>query len=673
MKRNKFTSIPRNWLIWEWLLDWNALDTNDGTKVDWTATNVTYSNTNIGYQKQKWIFNGSSSYISIPSTAVNNLSSWTISVWVKRNVINVQHSFFDKLQIWVSNHIQFMYEWIWWVWDNKIRFNIHDQILASSSAITDIANFIHWTWTWSASWMQLFKNWILDNSNWLNAQLPDYTLNNINIWQVLWDAWMNWNIQWVRVYNRVLSQSEITNLYHEWLRKLWLWSDDILKDCIAYYDFNWDANDVVWGNNWAVTWATLATDKFWIANRAYSFSWTSQYILTWSTIALPSAWFTVLQWVNPSNLTANSIYSCWNFVSSWAPKFSLSIKRSTSPNYPSFNIWAINGNTYDAVWSSTLATNTRSLIWWTFTWDATSNWIKFYKNWVLDWQNTFPVVTVSSDNKLYIWWVWAWWAIDNLFTWNSWEVIIINRVLSEDEMKEFYNLSSDKYLYQFKKTLPQNLKDWLQLWIPLDISWATAYDASWNWNNWTLISIPTISRIWQHKLVNLNWSSQYIDSNKNLSWLSISNSFTFTALINSGAVSPSGYPSWIIDSDIDINRWQLLYITPSWWVNRIAALLNFTDSSQVGIIWPFISLNKWYMSTLTYDWNIIKLYINWKLYNSSSVSKTPNWTWNLLIWRDYYEWDANRYFNWKISNPMIWNKALTAKEIEQLYYSQFIN
>lgn len=41
---------------------------------------------------------------------------------------------------------------------------------------------------------------------------------------------------------------------------------------VAYYDFNGDANDIVGGNNGTVTGATLTTDRFGIANRAYSFN-----------------------------------------------------------------------------------------------------------------------------------------------------------------------------------------------------------------------------------------------------------------------------------------------------------------------------------------------------------------------------------------------------------------
>ena len=78
---NNFT-IPRNWLVWEWLLDWNANDTS-WSWYNWTATNVTYAKTTKGYQSQAGSFNGSSS-ISITGNQVNSTSR-SYSVWVKLN------------------------------------------------------------------------------------------------------------------------------------------------------------------------------------------------------------------------------------------------------------------------------------------------------------------------------------------------------------------------------------------------------------------------------------------------------------------------------------------------------------------------------------------------------------------------------------------------------------
>lgn len=55
------SSLPRNSLILEVLLDGNVLDTNDGTKATLTATSLSYTTCPAGYQKQCGSFSASSS------------------------------------------------------------------------------------------------------------------------------------------------------------------------------------------------------------------------------------------------------------------------------------------------------------------------------------------------------------------------------------------------------------------------------------------------------------------------------------------------------------------------------------------------------------------------------------------------------------------------------------
>ena len=46
---------------------------------------------------------------------------------------------------------------------------------------------------------------------------------------------------------------------------------DLFNGCVAYYDFRGDARDVVGGYDGTVNGATLTTDRFGVANSAYSF------------------------------------------------------------------------------------------------------------------------------------------------------------------------------------------------------------------------------------------------------------------------------------------------------------------------------------------------------------------------------------------------------------------
>jgi len=104
MIKQEELTIPRSTLVAEYLLDGSAIDTNDGTKNNGTATNVTYANTSVGYQKQYGIFNGSSSKVQSGSVSMSSLgltgTSISMSAWVyitgnpsgNHTIVNLQHT-----------------------------------------------------------------------------------------------------------------------------------------------------------------------------------------------------------------------------------------------------------------------------------------------------------------------------------------------------------------------------------------------------------------------------------------------------------------------------------------------------------------------------------------------------------------------------------------------------
>ena len=309
MARKKLaSSIPRNWLILEALFDWNTLDTNDWTKTTITATNITYTNTIKGYQKQKSIFNGSSSKASIPWSTIN-LWTWdfSISLWATTSVANNQ-------QVLISNLTTSSVTWF------SLTRNSDNTILCEtwqswSSSNLNSTNNTYWTLndthivfcrgaTWSS---QLYINWVLEKQQTLSVKnvtstsVMDfwrYTFNNTLFW--------NWNIQWARIYNRVLSQQEIQNLYQEWLRQLWRWSDNILSSAVAQFrpmDWNTTLSNIIWWTTATYVWGTSTTDNFWItwAITNPNYTWSSITYTTWYTFENSwSSWWIVTSpsWLN---------------------------------------------------------------------------------------------------------------------------------------------------------------------------------------------------------------------------------------------------------------------------------------------------------------------------------------------------------------------------------------
>jgi len=74
----KIFTLPRATFVNEILFDNNVLDTNDGTKFNGTATNLTYSNSDVGYVYKQGVFTASTT-VTLAST-VNSVLAF--SFWL---------------------------------------------------------------------------------------------------------------------------------------------------------------------------------------------------------------------------------------------------------------------------------------------------------------------------------------------------------------------------------------------------------------------------------------------------------------------------------------------------------------------------------------------------------------------------------------------------------------
>ena len=78
------------------------------------------------------------------------------------------------------------------------------------------------------------------------------------------------------------------------------------------------------------------------------------------------------------------------------------------------------------------------------------------------------------------------------------------------------------------------------------------------------------------------------------------------------------------------------------------------------------------MVTVSFDWNNIKLYINWVLQWSHPTTNPLRWQeWEVIL-KDYsyaYSNWTKQKFTWNITKLGFWNRALTQSEIENLYNS----
>lgn len=645
-------SIPRNWLVWEWNLDWNALDTSWNWN-NWTPTNITWwTDSSILYQRWYAIFNANW-WISTTAQLINTSWSYIISCWIKTR---------DTTSL---TSINYQYDWYllymdWWKANLKIRQNTSPTWIDCLST----SNINTWEWVFitaviSPTSAKIYINWKLENtSSYIDLTTNTNTIQIGSSNALFSPVWFTWYVSWTKIFNRVLLDTEIRNLYMEWKRLLWLpagYRYQPTANTKLLLDLEYNSNDRSWNsNNWTDTNITYVDT---LLGKSASFNGSSSLISIADNNNLSPSWsFTLSFWMK---VTA---YNWWFVQIVW--------KWWETSALREYGFWENN----DWKLCFYIAEN------WSFGWNSTSVWIT--KPAVWEWHHIVCVFTSNGYLKISLNWeqiaytvanfawvqnLWAnfeiwkcsqnfWWA-SNVFNWQIKWLIFDTTDWSASKIQEEFVKQSIFY-----KSLPLWLQNWLKLWIDWSNngSW-TFYDVMRN-NNWTGVNSPTVSNLLQHKIITLNWSNQYLTlPNWVANWYT---DFTLSCQFN---VSNLSQNNWLFYLIWDSGYSFFAYIDNSNWVR--VSVYNGSTNTLIDVPLSYFTANKWYYFVWTRDssWNW-KVYINWVLVNtwSQHTISLSNTAWN-TIWNVWWS-----YMNWSIANPMIYNRVLSAEEIYQLYISNFI-
>lgn len=218
-------NAPKRWMVWEWLLNWDATDSlglNNGT-----PTNMAWVDSWVGYTKQAGSFNGTNAYISIPDIDYNIATSFSYNAWINVNNYSdnnwiIQH---DKWSVTASRWTLFRTNQTTWTL-NFIRLNSWWSVITNLSSWTAV-----WTWTWvmvtatfnSTIGSKIFINWLQVASDSVLTATNNPTCP-IWIWTLDVSVWtqnaMDWYIKYCRIFNYDLTNDDIINFYKEWLKLL---------------------------------------------------------------------------------------------------------------------------------------------------------------------------------------------------------------------------------------------------------------------------------------------------------------------------------------------------------------------------------------------------------------------------------------------------------------------
>jgi hypothetical protein len=235
---------------------------NHGAVYGAALTTDRFGSTNSAYS-----FDGVNTYIDMGVLNIN--LPVTVSLWFNSSSIN---ALYDTVLGWndpEDTGIQIMGNG-----NGKMRFRIGSNMedVISQSTIDGDGIWHLVTITRENNVMQVYVDGVLEvtsnpSSLIVNAHKlyfgKSFQPDNLN-------EYFNGKIDDVRIYNRVLSSSEIQQLYNE---------SSLYNGLVAYYPFNSNANDESGnGNHGTVNGATLTTDRFGNANSAYSFDGVNDYI-----------------------------------------------------------------------------------------------------------------------------------------------------------------------------------------------------------------------------------------------------------------------------------------------------------------------------------------------------------------------------------------------------------
>ena len=672
-------SIPRWSLVAELLFDWDSVDTSV-TAWTWTGSNVTYPDPAtwaIGFQKQ---------YADFESWSVSNIANtwwavlWTGNFsmfhWVNIESLPASWNFMgivnsnSSWDSW-SAHILSLWndwwthKWYWWYYWGGFNTVVRTETLAVWEWI------LLWvTWDWST--VRLYKNWVYTWTSWAASATPASDVWTKRIWTDRTNsAWrFDWKMAMARWYTKALTDAEITNLYQEWLRKLgqdrWSYSS-LFADAINYWDFRWDMQDVIAWQTATNNGMTAANDRFW-TNTAFETNWTSQYINTWASIANIHnwpytfvTWLYIPTWVVGSDTDQDDLL--WKATSSTSTFLRLSLDNASWTKY--ITAWCF-GWGWEwlriAFWDTTMTEWAWNMIVYQIDVNNTNGFRKkIYVNWINEGSNSAFSASVSNTNNFYIS------AFNNNWTTlysaassRQWEFIVYDRLLSDDEVSTMYWIQSSRYIYPFNKTLPWNLLTGMKTWVAWHNDGSNWADSSGEWNVYAETWTVTDGRILTHKFFSTtNWN-YLTDTTPSYSFDG------WTAVTVSCWVKPTSVASFemiVISRSAAGVHW---YIANSSWTLR-----NFVDGDSYDI-WT-IAAWEWQHIAMTWDsWAVRSNYINWKLVWAEWTPYT--WTFDTLSWEYFriaYNTASQGYW-WDITEVMFWNRALSDTEIQQVYYSTYI-
>ena len=450
----------------------------------------------------------------------------------------------------------------------------------------------------------------------------------------------------IQFYNRALTSTEILNLFNLQRQKYRLLNPSYMKNCVFNFDFGIEGtfdnsgttvNDLARYNHGT----TFNSPTFTFENRgAMVFNGTNQYIRipNDSVFNHTSGYFSYTLWVNFSNVTGQR----WLFSNYAGSTTGWVIQLFNGVIIASFS-----GDGIDIFGTTLIQANT----WYHLTVTCSPGSIKLYINGIKE-GNTFTGSVSLAGGYVYVAALNGGYALAGKIA----LIQMFNAQLSEADVKSHY-----------AETLPRfttSEKPVRGLIFDVNVSNSFSYNGA---SNDTGANLSDISG--NGYVGTLSNAPSYNVQNgiKSLSFNGSNNYITYpTAGLPYGA-SARTISVWLNPSSLS-NGWAISYgnatATQSNFIGIFSGVINYGGYSN-DVSGPAPSINTWYHVVGIYDGTTAYMYINGYLYTSLAR------TWNTVqvSFQLGRQTHGGEYWNGKIGEAQIYNRALSATEIVALYNS----
>jgi len=613
-----------------------------------------------------WKFDGVNDYASVSATPTvfnYNRNSLTISCWTWFDSLPspiYKGSLLSKWTVGGGNNNEFLFfsngtsstdnYYSFWV-------DLNDGVTPDNSVNTAVSgtskvNLGFWrlvTATFNNGVIRMFIDGNLEGTttNSTYAKVKSDTSSTLEIarwFSSLYGAGRRGQIQF---YNRALTSTEILNLFNSQRQKYRLLNPSYMKNCVFNFDFGIEGtfdnsgttvNDLARYNHGT----TFNSPTYTFENRgAMVFNGTNQSISVPnnSVFNFASGFFTISVWVNFSNVSG---------------------KRSIITNYQgSGNGWALqlfggviganlSGDGFDITGTTVIQANT----WYHITITGRPNSYKLFINSQREGNIFTGAVALSSTDTLRIGQI----AGGDFLAGRIGMVQIFNSEMSESDVRSHYSETLPRFTISEKPVrgliFDVNVSNPFSYNGASNDTGANLSDISGNGYVGTLSNAPSYNVQNGIKSLSFNGSNNYISYP--------------TAGLPYGA-SARTISVWLNPSSLS-QGWAISYGnatgSQSNFIGIYGGVLNYGGfSNDLG--GPVPSINTWYQVVGVYDGTTAYMYINGYLYTSAAK------TWNTVqvSFQLGRQTTNGEYWNGKIGEAQIYNRALSATEIVALYNS----